>query len=179
MRVNTVDRCRKSPGTCGRCGTKITEGMGYRWAKGRYTGKKVRCLNAACHFRPSDLTGSDKLSRLYSAREEVEDVLATDFDDADEVRSALETAAGEAREVGEEYAEASSNLDGRLNAEELDEKAQQCENWADELEGVDVEDFEPTPTVNEDQIAKEADRKDEWREEIRGNAQAALDSLEL
>jgi len=66
---------------------------------------------------------------------------------------------------------------------------QQCESWADELEGVDVDDFEKDGgeenedggeenedggEENEDDEAKE-ERKNEWREEVRGNVQSALE----
>lgn len=163
-KVNTVDKARKSPGDCGKCGAKIKAGMPYRWAKGRYGPKKVRCPK--CAFRPSDLTGSDKLSRLYSARESVEDVLVPDFDDTDAVRDAISSAVDEAREVASEYSDAAENMSA--TRDEMEEKSSQCESWADELEGVDVEEFE----------GKEEDRED-WRETIRSDVQNALDSLEL
>lgn len=40
---DTVKACRKSPGECGACGNVIEIGQPYKWAKGRYTAKKIRC----------------------------------------------------------------------------------------------------------------------------------------
>ena len=177
MRVNTVGKCRKSPGKCGKCGVVIKAGDKYRWAAGRFTGKKVRCDKLKCQLRPSDLTGSDKLSRLYSAREDLEDFIGTDFESADEVKDAIQAAADEAREVASEYEEAVSALDGRLNSDELQDKADQCNAWADELDNVDVEEFEPNPDDKDDE-EKEA-TKSAWQELIIGNVEDALSSLEL
>jgi chromosome segregation ATPase len=171
MRVISVKRCNKSPGRCGGCGEPIKNGDPYKWAKGRYTPKKLRCQS--CSFRPSELTGSDKLSRLYAARESVEDVLQT-FKTADEVRDALEEAAGEAREVASEYQEAADNM--AALREDCEEKAGQCESWADALETTDFEDFEEFTGEGD---PKKSDPRSEWEEEVKSAVQDALDSLEL
>ena len=68
-RVNVIGKSRKSPGRCGKCGDTIRKGQGYRWAKGCYTGKKIRCLKGGCRFRPSELSSS-KLGPLWDAQEE-------------------------------------------------------------------------------------------------------------
>jgi hypothetical protein len=185
MRVNSVEKARRSPGECGRCGRTITVGMPYRWAKGRYGPKMIRCEGAQCRFKPSDLTTSDKLSRLYAAREGVEEFLQTDFESADEVIDALIDAANEVREVADEYSDSANALDGKLNWEELEEKSQQCHAWADELESMSIDDFYLEEAKKGDTQGDETDeeRKDrlleEWREEVRSSVQDSLDSLEL
>jgi len=63
-RVHRVEKCRKTPGKCGKCGNKIKKGQPYTWTKPRYGTKKVRCKT--CPFRRSDLTTS-KMSEAYAA----------------------------------------------------------------------------------------------------------------
>ena len=75
-RVHVVKKSRKAQGKCGKCGKcgkRIKKGSPYRWTKNRRGPRKVRCSELECGFRASDLTGSDKLSRVYSARESAED----------------------------------------------------------------------------------------------------------
>jgi len=176
MRVNVIEKCRKSPGKCGKCGKVIEAGHKYRWAKGRYTMKMVRCDRLRCNFRQSDLTGSDKLSRLYAARESVEDLLETDFESPSDIIDALVDAANEARDVGSEYSEASSNLDGKLNWEELEEKAQQCEQWADALEDVVLDEYDADQFEGDD---TPEEKMEAWRDGVRQEVEDALSSLEL
>jgi hypothetical protein len=101
-------------------------------------------MKPGCSPRPSDLTGNDKLSRVYGAQESVEDVLAT-WDttspgdcDKDSLEDALTTAAETIREVGEEYRESAEAInetaEGSPIAEECEEKADGLESWADEIE---------------------------------------------
>lgn len=96
--------------------------------------------------RMSQLTGSDKLSRLYAAREMVEDridklnggepVNTAEFIEA--LVDDLESAANEAREVGEEYEDSASNMEDYFpdseKVEECREKSEACESWADMLD---------------------------------------------
>ena len=44
MRTNKVS-ASKQVRTCGRCNKTIGIGEPYRWAKGRYTEKKIRCMD--------------------------------------------------------------------------------------------------------------------------------------
>jgi len=74
-RVTTVKKSRKSPGKCFRCDKTIPKGAGYRWWKFRFGRKVIRCLK--CPYpRPSELTRSDKLSRIYEASEAIEEIIA-------------------------------------------------------------------------------------------------------
>jgi len=111
MQTNYVKHARGSPGPCEKCVKPIPKGAAYKWIKGRFGPKRVRC-DACPDWRLSEKTGSDKLSRLYAARESVEDALAAwdrDSGDVEDLRSALESAAGEASDVAEEYREAASS----------------------------------------------------------------------
>jgi hypothetical protein len=139
-RVTFVTKARKDQGTCRRngCGKTILTGDSYYWFAnliGRSSQRKNFC--AEHRPKPSEMTTSDKLSRLYGAQEELETALskATTYED---IASALRDAANEAREVGEEYQESLSNMPEGLQqgqtGQDIEEKAQNCESWADELE---------------------------------------------
>lgn len=140
-RVNTVKKARKSPGACGKCSKPIKAGAPYIHWKFRYGGKRIRCSTCP-RPRQSELTNSDKLSRVYAAGEAVGDAIDAFRKDLDEegLRSALESAAEELREVAEEYRESSSNVESGMNGnrmpicDELDEKADNLDAKADELE---------------------------------------------
>lgn len=166
-RVNTVKKARKSPGACGKCQKKIAKGAGYRWWKFRYGGKHRRCL-ACPPPRASELTSSDKLSRVYGAGESIEDAIGAFRKDheIEALKTACEEAASELREVAEEYRESAQNIEDGLNVrtqqcDELEEKADNIESKADEIEQAagDLEEFD------EDAAEEEAEGElDEFEE---------------
>jgi len=187
-RINSVKKARKAQGKCGHCGKDIVVGDAYIWIKPRYGGKRIRCTAAKCRFRASDLTGSDKLSRVYSAQENVEDFV-NDWDgdegDVSALRDALEEAAEEIREVGQEYQESADNIRDSFSesstADECEEKAQELEGWADEIESAmdELTDFEPdedeTKEADDDEPRDSEGRTaDEWREAMVEAAQGPL-----
>ena len=158
-RVNKVKAARKAQGNCGSCGKPILPGDPYSWTKPRYGSKKVRC--SSCKFRQSDLTSSDKLSRLYSAAEALEDsadnarraleaFAASTADQAatylenfverlTELKDELETQMEEVRSVSEEYQESADNIleyftSGTELSEELESNSYEVESWADEMD---------------------------------------------
>jgi hypothetical protein len=137
------------------------------------------------------MTTSDKLSRLYAAQEFVEDALRgeiplSEWDDYKAaVAEALNNAAQEAREVGEEYTSSRDNMpEGLQNAgtgEELEQKAQSCEDWADALESAasSVEGMD-APEPDEPAEGEEADPDPEVpTTEIDDEASNAIGGLEL
>lgn len=147
MRVTSVKKSRQAR-ECGKCGDKIAVGDGYVWWKFRFGGKRVRCLKAECAPRPSDLTSSDKLSRLYAIQENLSDEIAewrkNDPTDTEDLKTALESAGSEAREVADEYRESAQNIEDGFGhetsmSEEINEKAESVDSWADELEQVDLD----------------------------------------
>ena len=176
-RVNKVAKCQKAQGECPKCGKKIAKGDGYIWWKFRYGGRRVRCL--ACPYpRSSELTNSDKLSRLYGAGESVEDAIAAfeKDNDIDALRSAVEDAASEVRSVGEEYRESQENIENGFNhstsmSDELGEKADSCESLADEIESAagDLEEQPDEPSDEEvlAEIETDEDYKKEKDEEVK------------
>jgi hypothetical protein len=181
MRVNYVKKAKKDQGTC-TCGHEIKAGEAYKWAKGRYGPRMVRCEK--CSFRQSDLTSSDKLSRVYGAQEDAEDRLqGWDGEDAEEARSLLQELGEAVREVGEEYQESADNIRESFSesstADECEEKAEQLEDWASTCESAadDIEDFD------EDTVEPEADEskedaveraRGEWADEVRNTVEGAI-----
>lgn len=139
MRVHTIKKARNSKykRVCRRCGREIKTGEKYFWFQFRNQSKTIFCCD---HYpKCSEMTNSDKLQRLYSAQEEIED--QSSFDD---LLSTLQSASETAEEVGSEYQESADNLDGRLNYDELEEKASSCEAWASDLQELasEMEDIE-------------------------------------
>lgn len=102
--------------------------------------------------RPSQLTGSAKLSAAYAAQEAAEDAVVGSASTEDLVE-ALRQAAEDARSVAEEYEESASSIRETFSesstADECEEKAEALNDWADELEqacdeieSLDRKDFE-------------------------------------
>jgi hypothetical protein len=185
-RINTVKKARKAQGSCGKCGKAIKPGDAYKWIKGRFGPRKVRC--ESCAFRASDLTSSDKLARVYDAQEDAQEAIGEwDGQDAQDLKSILETAAEEIREAAQEYQESADAImehfpSGNATSEECEEKAQELEGWADTIEDFDPEEFEPELSededgkkTGEDEDAELEEQREKWVEEQRDGANAVLD----
>jgi hypothetical protein len=115
-------------------------GESYYWWKNFRSPKKF----SKTFPKRSQLTGSDKLSRLYGAAEDVSEI------DSWETQAAIDTiksAAEEVRQVGEEYQESADNIRDTFSesetADECEEKAYDCESVADSMEkaAISIEDF--------------------------------------
>lgn len=144
MRVNFVNKARKAPGNCFRCGMAIGQGEPYRWFKFNFGPKRVYCEQH--NPRPSEMTSSDKLARLYAAQEGIAEAILSE--DKEAIVTALEEAMNTAQEVGEEYEESLNNmpegLQQGLTGEEIQEKVDACSSWESELSSAlgEVEDLE-------------------------------------
>ena len=179
-KVTHVAKAMKDAGTCCKCRAAIKAGEPYKWFAnliGRTSIKKKFCAN--CRVRSSDLTTSDKLSRLYAAQESIEDILTgDDFTALKAVApDALQCAANEAREVGQEYQESFDNMPDGLQqgdtGQRIEEMANNCESWADELESAINE-------VDGIEVDEEAENGVEAAvQEVMDAAQAASGSLEV
>lgn len=179
-RVNSVDKARKSPGTCGKCSKKIDQGQGYIWWKFRYGGKRIRCSTCP-RPRQSELTNSDKLSRCYAAGEAIEDAIDAFRKslDVEDLRQALEDAANELTEVAEEYRDSASNVESGMNGnrmpicDELEEKADNLESKASELESAasELEEFD------EDQAKEDAENDLEGEEMSAEKREAKIEEI--
>jgi hypothetical protein len=124
------------------------KGESYYWWKPRYGSKRY----SKTQPRPSQLTTSDFLSRQMELEERIGDLKADTFED---LKSEVESICEEIRMLGEEQSEKKDNLPEGLTdgptGELLEGRANSCEEWADELEGVDLDVDEPTENdVTED-----------------------------
>ena len=183
MRVTHVKHSKK-PLVCSKCGAKIKPsrnekkrvtnkrtgktkwqivrvlGDSYAWIKFRHSPKRVRCSKSECRFRNSDLTQSDKLSRLYAAVEQADDAAAGwdgESGTTDDLQQVLQDLADEVREVAQEYTDSADNIEqaftgGSTTADECREKAESLESYAGELEGTSFEDWEAEESDEEEDV---------------------------
>lgn len=168
MRVNYVKKAtgsKKRPWpeegkTCMKCRKPILKGEPYKWAKGRYSSKRIACGN--CSFSRSDLTDSIKAG-IYSAFEDA----ATELENADEstdFESIRDQIAEAIREVEQQYRDTSEEYfsGGGPQAEMADE----CDSAASEVESIDlpdIEEFEAWVEANRDEL--EVQTFEEWKAE--------------
>jgi uncharacterized phage infection (PIP) family protein YhgE len=165
-RLHSVAKARTDQGNCLRCSKPIKAGDAYYWFKNRLGRMSIRKVFCKAHPpKASDMTTSDKLSRLYAAQETLEEAIAAASCTSDLVQ-ALNEAAEQAREVGDGYRDSVSNMPENLQssstAQEMEEKADQCEGWADELESTasDIESDEWEAEAK-DEVESDSESKDE------------------
>jgi len=155
--VTHVKKSQK-PQTCEKCGKKIPVGSSYKHCSPRAHRaargyKRIRC-DSCPSWRPSELTSSGALSALYGAQESAEDALDEwDGESIDDVRSILEDCASGIREAAETYRESAQNIEDGFGhststSEDLVAKADNLESGADEVESVDLDDFDDEPDAD-------------------------------
>jgi hypothetical protein len=131
---------------------------------------------SATRPRPSQLTGSEKLSTLYGLRESIEDAK---FDSLEDWAAFLNETAGCARDVGEEYQDSLDNMPESLQqgstGEAIQEKIDEIEAWAAELEDA-ANDIE---ALDIDDYADSDSPQDAMMEDARSRAEDASSSLSL
>jgi len=191
-RVTMADKTQPLPNhSCGKCGTEIKVGDPYRWVKtksGPYGGQtKYRCMTCPT-WRQSELSSS-KMAGIYAAQEDLSDNIDT-FESVDDLEGAAQAFADQVREVAEEYRESQQNMvDGfghdTSMSDELGEKADSLDDWANDVEStsfVDFEDDEPEETDYPDedtfQLAYEEwemNRETHWEEQRNELQNAAED----
>lgn len=114
------------------------KGEPYYWWKFRYGGKRY----SKTYPRASRLTQSDFLSRQLEYGEELEDLKSEDYNSLEDLSSKAEEIISGIRELGEEQSDKQSNMPDSLQYSEtgelLEQRAQSCEDWAGELEGIDL-----------------------------------------
>ena len=96
-------------------------------------------------WRQSELTSS-KMAGIYAAQEHLSDIIDS-LETVDDLTDAAQTFADAVREVGEEYRESQSNMvDGfghdTSMSDELGEKADMLDDWANDIEYLDFESFD-------------------------------------
>jgi hypothetical protein len=119
-------------------GVKV--GESYYWWKFRRGARRV----SKTYPRRSQLTQSDFLSQAYDIEDHIAALKAQDYmGDPDSLKSDLDDIASEIRSLGEEQADKLSNMPDSLQngptGELLQQRADECEAWADEIEGIEVD----------------------------------------
>jgi hypothetical protein len=144
-RVHIVKRARKAIPEAG-----IAVGDTYYWWKTRRPGARSGIRRVSKTYpKQSELTASDFWKSVYQLQESM---AAPDggFTDASELESSRDDWANEARQIGEEQQDKFDNMPEGLQqgstGEMLQERAQACEAWADEIERVEIPDRESFDT---------------------------------
>jgi hypothetical protein len=147
-RVTVEDRTQPKPNrNCGKCGVEIKVGDPYKWVavKRQYGGVKYyRC--ATCpNWQQSELSSS-KMAGVYAAQEQC-DADVAGCESADDLQSLAQDLAEQIRGVAEEYEESGNNMEEGFGhatylSDELKEKAESLNSWADEVENTDFDDFD-------------------------------------
>lgn len=139
------------------------KGESYYWWKFRYGSKHM----SKTPPRPSQLTQSDFLSRQMELEERIGDLTADTFED---LKSEVEEIVSEIRSLGEEQGDKVNNLPDSLQqgptGELLEGRASGCEEWADELEAVDLDVDEPTDDEARNDLGIDEPTEDEARESL-------------
>jgi hypothetical protein len=155
-RLHFVKSARKADKNAG-----IKKGDSYYWWQFAFGSKRKSKTRPA---RSSYETQSEFLGAIY----DIEDRLAeiTDFDDAQSERDSI---VDELRELADQCEEKRSNMPDQLqdsgSGEILSNRVDSCNEFADELEGIDLE------------IEKEDDESDEDFEERQNDALSELQNV--
>lgn len=130
-RVNFVKSARKDNPDY-----DIKKGDSYYWWKFRFGGKRVSKTKP----RRSQLTQSEFLSQVYDLEDEIGEAGPADLD---ELRSLVEDWVNRIRDIGSECEEKLNNMPDSLQqgptGEQLQSRIDGMEEWASELEGLDLE----------------------------------------
>lgn len=117
---------------------RIKKGDSYYWWKFNFSRYVHRSLTPP---RRSQLTQSDFLSQVYDIEDRLEGL--SSCGDIDEVKAEVEEIIEEIRTLGEEQSEKQYNMPDSLQysptGELLENRAQECEEWASSIESVDID----------------------------------------
>lgn len=147
MTVTQRDLTRPLPLlTCESCGKPIEIGTPYKHVtpkSGPYGGRQRNRHEGCPNWKPWDLSNA-WWARIAQATDGFD---VSGAESADDVTSALEEVAQAIRDLSEESREAASNIEEGFGhptyqSEEAEQRADDLEAWADEIESVDVPDLE-------------------------------------
>ena len=117
----------------------IKKGDPYWWWKPRYGVKKF----FKSHPRPSQVTGSEFLSRVYGIEEDMADLTVEDLAETG-AEDTIEDIKGQIEEIKDEEEDKINNmeesgLDQSPTGELIQSRIDSLEEWINELDGVDVD----------------------------------------
>ncbi len=143
-RTNYVNKARKAQGDCNYCGKPIEAGTSYKWVAIKTSPRSSRRMarHADCPaWKASELTTSSQKSAMLSACESAYDAIGawSAEDGIDALEEIVQQAAEGFREAAEMYRESAQNIEDGFGhatylSDELNEKADQCDSTADDLE---------------------------------------------
>jgi hypothetical protein len=138
-RLSYVKSSRKA-GKCEKCGVELPPKSAYRYfyVGFRSNWKHIRCMDAACNPKMSELESS-KLAQVYAAMEDAESSIRS-CTDWDGIKEALDDLSNSIRDTASEYEEASQTPNGDVFNTDAEERAQNLESAADEIDEIDHED---------------------------------------
>jgi len=166
---------------CQSCGKPIEVGQPYKWFKMKLSrGGVKKSYHTDCQIPPSHRTTS-RMGQIWDAQAGLQiDGLET----LDEIQTELQSLAESVREVAEGYTESASNIESGFGHQteqgyELEDKGQQLESWADDLESFDFSDEEPQredfDEGDDGQDEYETERE-QWLDNMRSEAQNEADN---
>jgi hypothetical protein len=162
--------------SCHRCHQPIEYGQPYRWFKLKQArGGIKRAFHPGCPIRPSDRTTS-RLGQVWDAQDAFDAYVA---DSAAELQGMLELLAETVTGVADEYRESVDAMEQGFGhrtsqADELEERAQALDVWAEDLQEWEPSVSEPPDRDDfpegEDGDEEHAEAEEAWLEEIRSEA---------
>jgi len=159
-RVMFVKKARKDQSE------EIKKGDSYYWWKFRYGGRHV----SKTHPKPSQLTQSPFLSGMMECEERIGNL--STGDSVDNLRGEIESIAEDLRALGEEQTSSKDNMPEGLQegptGELLSNRAEACEEMADQLDSIDLDVVEPDEDAEEDKIAEYEERLQQIVDEAQG-----------
>jgi predicted nuclease with TOPRIM domain len=148
--------------------TGIKKGDSYYYWKFNFDRTIHRSLTAPT---PQQLTKSDFLIAVYDIRDRIDALSFHDLlEDVESLKSEVESICEEIRNLAEEQTEKRDNMPDSLQdaptGEMLQGRADSLEEWADELECVNIEDYDETDSDVPEGL-KKAERRNFIEEETR------------
>lgn len=141
-RVHTRTKAaRGKPYTCSRCGQPIEPGQEFYYWDFRYGGTR-RIHKDHGYPRPSQLTQS-AMGEVYAAIEAVEDLIADVEWSLEDATQAVQDVYDIAEQVKSQYEEAAEHFG---NAGPSQERADELEGWMDQVESLDLSEWEDAAT---------------------------------
>lgn len=195
-KLTKVARARISPGKCEKCHSPIGVGDPYRWWKGRYTPKHVRCMRAGCTPDAADLETNPLRADGIRFETAVSDAQGHDTEPA-AAASSLRDALALAESIIDELDSRIGNMEGTnleytSTYETLESTREAFDDWrsghediADELEAFAVEpeedDFLGKPEYINDDDARNnfGAAYDEWSGSLAEKLNEIEDAPEL
>lgn len=133
--------------SCKHTSRAISAGMPYKHFSMKLTYGGVRKVyHEDCHIPQSHRTTS-RMGEIYDAQEEAENAMPQEPDETGTLETIASDFAQTVREVGEGYTESADNMEegfghSTFMSDELREKGESLEEWANDLESLDFEEFD-------------------------------------